>query len=56
MQANSVDPDQTPQNAASDLGLNCLPMSHKKDTWHIWVKMQLFCYLISVPEIRKVDC
>ena len=21
---NSIDPDQTPQNAASDLGLNCL--------------------------------
>ena len=25
--ANSVDPDQTPQNAASDLGLHCLLMS-----------------------------
>ena len=25
--ANSVDPDQTPHSAASDLGLNCLPMS-----------------------------
>ena len=25
--ANSVDPDQTPQNAASDLGRHCLPMS-----------------------------
>ena len=24
--ANSVYPDQTPQNAASDLGLYCLPM------------------------------
>ena len=23
--ANSVDPDQTPHNAASDLGLHCLP-------------------------------
>ena len=23
--ANSVDPDQTPQNAASDQGLHCLP-------------------------------
>ena len=22
---------------ASDLGLQCLPMSHKKDTRHIWV-------------------
>ena len=25
--ANSVDPDQMPRYAASDLGLNCLPMS-----------------------------
>ena len=25
--ANSVDPDQTPRCAASDLGLHCLPMS-----------------------------
>ena len=23
--ANNVDPDQTPQNAASDQGLHCLP-------------------------------
>ena len=26
--ANSVDPDQTPRSAASDLVVNCLPMSH----------------------------
>ena len=51
MQANSGDPDQTPHSVASDLGLHCLPMSHKKDTRHIWVKMYLFCYLIRVPEI-----
>ena len=25
--ANSAGPDQTPRNAASDLGLHCLPMS-----------------------------
>ena len=25
--ANSVNPDQTPRSAASDLGLHCLPMS-----------------------------
>ena len=25
--ANRVDPDQMPQNAASDLGLHCLPLS-----------------------------
>ena len=24
--ANSIDPDQTPQNAASDLSLHCLPI------------------------------
>ena len=26
--ANSVDPDQTSQNAMSDLGLRCLSVSH----------------------------
>ena len=31
--ANSVDPDQTPRSAASDLGLHCLPM----DARHKWV-------------------
>ena len=29
--ANNADPDQTPRSAVSDLGLLCLPMSHKKD-------------------------
>ena len=43
MQANSGDPDQTPHSVASDLGLHYLPMSHKKNVWHIRVKMQLFC-------------
>ena len=28
-----------PQNAASDLGLHCLPMSHKKDARLIWVNL-----------------
>ena len=28
---NSVDPDQTPRSAASDLGLHCLPMSILRD-------------------------
>ena len=37
MKANSEDPDQTPGSAASDLGLHCLPMSHKKDARLIWV-------------------
>ena len=35
---NSGDPDQTPRSAASDLGLHCLSMSHKKDARLIWVK------------------
>ena len=43
MQANSGDPDQTPQSVASDLGLHYLPMSNKKDARHIWIRMQLFC-------------
>ena len=30
------DPDQAPHSAASDLGLHCLPMSHKKDARLIW--------------------
>ena len=34
LNANSVDPDQTPRSAASDLGLRCLPMSLLQDTRH----------------------
>ena len=30
--ANSVDPDQMPRSAASDLGPHCLPKSHLRDT------------------------
>ena len=41
MEANSVDHDQTPPSAASDLDLHCLPMSHKKDARLIWVNMSL---------------
>ena len=44
MQANNGYPDQTPHSVVSDLGLHYLPMSHKKDANHIWVKMQLFCF------------
>ena len=35
--ANVGDPNQTPDSVASDLGLHCLPMSHKMDTWLILV-------------------
>ena len=33
--AISEDPDQTPRSAASDLGLHCLSMFHKKNARHI---------------------
>ena len=32
LEANSGDSDQTPQSAASDMGLHCLPISHKNTT------------------------
>ena len=35
---NSEDLHQTPLNGASDQGLHCLPMSHKRDAKLIWVK------------------
>ena len=54
IQANSGDLDQAPHSVASDLGLHYLPMFHKKDARHIWVKKQLFCYLIRDPEICEV--
>ena len=38
LNANSVDPDQTPRSAASDLGLHCLPMSLLWDARLKWVK------------------
>ena len=37
LNANSVDPDQTPHSATSDLGLHCLPMSLLWDARHKWV-------------------
>ena len=34
----TVETDQTPHSAATDLGLHSLPMSYKKDARLIWVK------------------
>ena len=34
---NSLDPDQKPRSAASDLGLHCIPMSPLWDARHKWV-------------------
>ena len=45
--ANSVDPDQTPRSAASDLGLHCLPMSLLWDARLKCVKEQLYLALLE---------
>ena len=37
MLANTVDPDQTPHNVASDLGLHCLPMTLLRVSRKEWV-------------------
>ena len=37
--ANSGDPDQTPQNAASDLGLHCLSITLLGVSRLQWVKL-----------------
>ena len=39
--ANSVDPDQTPHSAASDMGLHFLSMSLLGDVRYKWVKMYI---------------
>ena len=36
---NSVDPDQTPPFAASDLGLRCLPLANILDARHKYIKI-----------------
>ena len=51
MYENCGDPDQTPCSVASDLGMHCLPMSHKKDGRLIWVKVNT----LTSP-IRQHDC
>ena len=38
--ANSGDPHQMPHSVPSDLGLHCLPMSHKKEARLLWVNMK----------------
>ena len=58
MQANSGDSDHTPHSVASDLGLHCIPISHKMDARHIQIKNAII--LLSqnsrVAEILEVDC
>ena len=49
LNANSVDPDQTPSSAASDLGLHCLPVSLLWDARLIWVKSKISsCWIVSL--------
>ena len=52
MQAKSGDPDQMLHSVASDLGLHCLPMSHKKDARHTWVKNAII--LLSYKSCRNL--
>ena len=49
--ASSGDPDQTPSSVASDLGLDCTPMSHKKDAMIIWVYNNLFLILDTCKQV-----
>ena len=49
--ANRVDPDQTPQNAASDLGLHCLPMSHLWDARHKWVNQEMKALSVELDHL-----
>ena len=39
LNANSVDPDQTPRSAASDRDVHCLPMSILRDVRHKYVSI-----------------
>ena len=50
---NSGDPDQMPHYLVSDLGLRCLPMSHKKDVRLICVNIYLNekCILFSCMRV-----
>ena len=50
---NSVDPDQTPQNAASDQGLHCLPLVQQQNSLNTsvgshWLVGQTFFQILEV--------
>ena len=54
--ANSVDPDQTPRSAASDLGLYCLLMSLLWDArlkWVQWLHLQWLTHFSLGPKRGK---
>ena len=48
--ANSVDPDQTPHSAASDLGLHCLPMSL---LWNLGINGFSILFIILLISFHK---
>ena len=47
LSTKSVDSDLMLQHATSDLGLHCLPMSHKKDGRLIWVNQHSYFYVVN---------
>ena len=53
--SNSGDPDQTQHSAASDLGLCCLPMSHKKDARLMLVHLNLFLFGYIITFINGIS-
>ena len=55
LKANSVDPDQTPQNTASDQGLHCLPMSLLWDDRLKWVKEESIPSGYTTLKQRRID-
>ena len=44
--ANSVDPDQTPRSAASDLGLHCLLRPVRPNIFSIKMAFLLLCLIV----------
>ena len=48
--ANSVEPNQMPQNVASDLGLCCLPMSL---LWDAWIKRVKLFTIFNIHILRS---
>ena len=55
LNANSIDPDQTPHSAASDLGLYCLPMSLLWDARFKWVN-SLPIFVVNCEQVQQTIC
>ena len=52
--ANSVDPDQTPRSAASDLGLHCLSTALLWDAGHKWVNPSIVPVIFNCSKPYKL--